>query len=236
MSRNNKGEGLNRREFLSSATAAGVAAVALTKADRADAQDAGELKAAVAPPTQAQLAMEYDEPSGYTAEQIDNYFVRRPGSDFMVDVVKSLGFDYIATNPGSSFRGFHESVVNYGGNRKPELLTCPHEEQAVALAHGYAKVAGKPIATLVHGTVGLQHAAMAVYNAWCDRAPVVMLGGNHYDATERRSGVEWAHSAQNAAVVVADYIKWDDTPHSLQHLAESMVRAYKIATTPPASA
>ena len=93
--------------------------------------------------------------------------IERPGSDFMVDVIKTLDIDYVATNPGSSFRGLHESLINYGGNKKPELLTCMHEEAAVAMAHGYAKVAGKPMGVLVHGTVGLQHAAMAVYNAWC---------------------------------------------------------------------
>jgi acetolactate synthase-1/2/3 large subunit len=151
----------------------------------------------------------------------------------MLDVIKSLDIEYITTNPGSSFRGIHESIVNYGGNRNPELLTCPHEEQAVAMGHGYAKVAGKPLAMLAHGTVGFQHAAMAVYNAWCDRAPVVILGGNHVDAVERRSATEWAHSANDPVEVIRDYIKWDDTPHSLQHFAESMMRAYKIATTPP---
>lgn len=231
MKPSDKGEGLNRREFLSSATAVGVAAVSLTNSAPASAKDAGEPATAV--PTESQLAMEYDEPEGYSAEEIGDYFVKHPGSDFMVDVIQSLDFEYVTTNPGSSFRGLHESIVNYGGNQKPELLTCPHEEQAAAMAHGYAKVAGKPLAVLVHGTVGLQHAAMAVYNAWCDRAPMVILGGNHYDATERRPGVEWAHSAQDAAGVVRDYVKWDDTPQSLQHFAESLVRAYKIATTPP---
>ncbi|HEU4923665.1 MAG TPA: thiamine pyrophosphate-binding protein, partial [Burkholderiales bacterium] len=91
--------------------------------------------------------------------------VERPGSDFMVDVIKTLGFEYVATNPGSSFRSLHESLVNYGGNTKPELLTCLHEESAVGIAHGYAKASGKPMSVMVHGTVGLQHAAMGIYNA-----------------------------------------------------------------------
>ena len=229
MKKNEKNEGLNRREFLSSATAVGVAATSLGKS----ASAADEATPKPAAPTESELAMEFDDPAGYSATEIDEYFVKNPGSDFMVDVIRSLDFDYITTNPGSSFRGFHESIVNYGGNKKPELITCPHEEQAVAMAHGYAKVAGKPLAMLAHGTVGFQHAAMAVYNAWCDRVPIVLLGGNHYDATERRGGVEWAHSAQDAANVVRDYVKWDDTPQSLQHFAESMMRAYKIATTPP---
>jgi acetolactate synthase I/II/III large subunit len=159
--------------------------------------------------------------------------IERPGSDFMVDVIKSLGFEYIATNPGSSFRSLHESLVNYGGNRKPELLTCLHEESAVGMAHGYAKALGKPMAVMTHGTVGLQHASMALYNAWCDRVPVYMIVGNGLDANKRRPGTEWNHSVQDAALMVRDYVKWDDYPMSLQHFAESAVRAYKIAMTPP---
>ena len=157
----------------------------------------------------------------------------RTGSDFMVDVLKSLGFDYICANPGSSFRGIHESVINYGGNKSPELITCCHEESSIAMAHGYAKVEGKPLGVLAHGTVGLQHASMAIYNAWCDRVPVYVMLGNQLDATMRRPGVEWAHSVQDAAAMVRDYTKWDDTPMSLPHFAESAVRAYKIALTPP---
>ena len=159
--------------------------------------------------------------------------VEHPGSDFMIDVIRTLDIDYISTNPGSSFRSLHESLVNYGGNTRPELLTCLHEESAVAMAHGYAKAAGKPMGVFLHGTVGLQHAAMAVYNAWVDRVPVLMIAGNGIDATRRRPGTEWNHSVQDAAALVRDFVKWDDAPGSLQHFAESTVRAYKIATTPP---
>jgi len=123
--------------------------------------------------------------------------------------------------------------VTYGGNSKPELLTCLHEEQAVALAHGYAKVAGKPILVACHGTVGLQHAAMAIYNAWCDRVPMVIIGGNHLDASIRRPFIEWVHAAQDCASLVRDFTKWDDAPRSLQHFAESFVRSIEIATSPP---
>ena len=221
---------LNRREFLAGATGA-AAGGALAVTSPAGAQTAES--APIAPPTEAQLARERSNPGDYTPEELDRYFVDRPGSDFMVDVIKSLDIDYVAANPGSSFRGLHESIVNYGGNNKPELLTCLHEEQAVGMGHGYFKVAGKPLAVACHGTVGVQHAAMAVYNAWCDRAPVILLAGNHLDATERRAGVEWAHSAQDCARPIRDYIKWDDTPISLPHFAESLVRAYKIAMTPP---
>ncbi len=151
----------------------------------------------------------------------------------MVDVMKTLDFEYVAANPGSSFRGLHESLVNYGGNRAPEFITCCHEESSVAMAHGYFKVEGKPMAVLAHGTVGLQHAAMAIYNAYCDRVPVYIVAGNSIDATQRRPGVEWDHSVQDAAALVRDFVKWDDLPISLQHFAESAVRAYKIAMTPP---
>jgi acetolactate synthase-1/2/3 large subunit len=155
------------------------------------------------------------------------------GSDFMIDCLKSLGFEYMAANPASSFRGLHESLVNYGGNKNPEFLTCSHEEISVAMGHGYYKIEGKPICVMCHGTVGLQHATMALYNAWCDRVPVYMVIGNVLDVRERRPGIEWYHTAQDAASVVRDYVKWDDNPASLQHFAESSVRAYKIAMTPP---
>ncbi len=157
----------------------------------------------------------------------------RSGSDFMVDVIKSLGFEYICANPGSSFRGLHESVINYGGNRDPEFITCCHEESSVAMAHGYSKIEGKPLLVFAHGTVGLQHASMAIYNAFCDRVPVCLMVGNTMDAAKRAPGAEWAHSVQDAAAIVRDFVKWDDIPLSLQLFAESAVRAYKIAMTPP---
>ncbi|MBI1872460.1 MAG: twin-arginine translocation signal domain-containing protein [Acidobacteria bacterium] len=163
----------------------------------------------------------------------DALTTERSGADCMVDVLKQIGLEYICANPGSSFRGLHEAIVNYGGNSKPELITCLHEESSVAMAHGFAKIDGKPIGVMAHGTVGLQHAAMAVYNAYCDRVPVYIIVGNTLDATERRPGVEWAHSVQDASSLVRDFSKWDDTPVSLEHFAESAVRAYQLAMTPP---
>ena len=227
---------VNRRDFLSSTVAAGLTAAGVGGANKTSARQAAETTQppGATPPTAAQEAMETEIPDGYSAGQAREYFVENPGSDFMVDVIKRIGFDYITTNPGSSFRGLHESIVNYGGNQAPELLTCVHEEQAVAMAHGYYKVSGKPMGVLCHGTVGLQHAAMAVYNAYCDRAPMILLAGNHLDAAERRPGAEWSHSAQDCVRVVRDYIKWDDMPLSLAHYAESMARGLKIAMTPPA--
>src|SRR5690606_20976160 len=118
-------------------------------------------------------------------------------------------------------------------NRAPELLTCVHEEVCVGMGHGYAKVSGKPLAALVHGTVGLQHAAMAVYNAWCDRVPVVILAGNHLDATHRTGWVHWAHAVRAAGALVRVGAKCEDPPASLAHFAESMAHAYSVATTAP---
>jgi acetolactate synthase I/II/III large subunit len=156
-----------------------------------------------------------------------------PSSDFMVDVIKSLDIDYVPCNPAQSFRGLHESLIDYGGNKKPEFLTCTHEESSVAMAHGYFKIAGKPLLVLCHGTVGLQHAAMAIYNAWCDRVPVIVMGGTDLDAAKRAPGVPTFHSAQDINALVRDFTKWDDQPVSLQHFAQSFVRAYKLAMTPP---
>ena len=168
------------------------------------------------------------------ASEAEPLSVIRAGSDFMLDVIKSLGFEYVAANPGSSYRSLHESTINYGGNRNPELLTCLHEEASVAMAHGYFKIEGKPMATYMYGTVGLQHAAMAVYSAYCDRVPVVIFVGNDADVTNRASRTDINHSAQDVGQFVRDFTKWDDAPVSLNAFAESTVRAYNIAMTPPA--
>ncbi len=185
--------------------------------------------AATAPIALAQQAALKPE----TAPAVDVTSNARPGSDFMVDVIKSLGIEYCAANPGSSFRGLQESFINYGKNTNPEWLTCCHEESSVAMAHGYAKIEGKPMMIMAHGTVGLQHASMAIYNAYCDRVPVYIVLGNILDVNYRRGTAEWVHSVQDAAAMVRDFTKWDDTPVSLSHFAESAVRAYKISMTPP---
>ena len=157
----------------------------------------------------------------------------RPASDYMVDVIKSMKIEYIYSNPASSFRGLHESLINYGKNTMPEFLTVTHEEASVAMCHGHFKATGKPQMALMHGTVGLQHAAMAVYNAWADRVPLIMIGGNDLDASKRPPGVPTVHSAQDINALVRDFTKWDDQPVSLQHFSQSFVRAYKYAMTPP---
>ena len=214
---------IDRRAFLRSAAVGAAVLAANPTASRAQ-----RIEARNAPPPPMPPEAEIGTPA-----RLDVLTETRSGSDFMVDVIKSLGIEYICSNPGSSFRGLHESVINYGGNKNPEFITCCHEESSVAMAHGYAKIEGKPLAIFAHGTVGLQHASMAIYNAWCDRVPVYVVVGNILDATKRLGAVEWAHSVQDAAAMVRDFVKWDDTPASLPHFAESAVRAYKIAMTPP---
>jgi acetolactate synthase I/II/III large subunit len=216
---------VGRRGFLKSAAVTSAAAV-VGAANPLEAQQP-------TPPPVAAATARVSPPESDPPAALEPITTDAPGGDFMVDVLKSLKFDYVAANPGSSFRGIHESIVTYGGNQSPEFITCCHEESSVAMAHGYFKAEGKPMAVLVHGTVGLQHAAMAIYNAYCDRVPVYVLAGNTLDATMRRPGVEWAHSVQDAAAMVRDFTKWDDLPFSLPHFAESAVRAYKIAMTPP---
>src|SRR4051794_25912776 len=180
-------EGFDRRAFLKTAAVSGAGAASAFAA--AGIAPVNAASAAASSDTDGAPAASDGTPSTKGRAQGDRV-IARPGSDFMVDVLKTLDLEYAACNPGSSFRSLHESVVNYGGNRKPELLTCMHEESSVAIAHGYAKAAGKPMAVLAHGTVGLQHASMAIYNAWCDRVPIVIVAGTALDAAKRRPGTE----------------------------------------------
>lgn len=220
---------VGRRGFLKGAAAGAAAFVASPAGLKAQEAQTTPKGAATTLPSARLAAAESAPPP----PRVDVYTTDRPGSDFMVDVIKTLGFEYVCANPGSSFRGLHESFVNYGHNKTPELLTCCHEESSVAMAHGYAKIEGKPLMIMAHGTVGLQHASMAIYNAFADRVPVYIVLGNIADVAWRRSDVEWAHSVQDAASMVRDYTKFDDAPVSLGHFAESAVRAYKIMMTPP---
>ena len=219
---------VDRRNFLKNASTGAAALVAGISATGGAAQ-AQQQTAQVRPVTPL-MTKEAESAMPSSLQVLEN---QRPGSDFMVDVIKSLGFEYVCANPGSSFRSLHESLLNYGGNKSPEFITCCHEESSVAMAHGYYKIEGKPLLVLAHGTVGLQHASMAIYNAWCDRVPLFIILGNTLDLTVRRPGAEWAHSVQDAAAMVRDFVKWDDNPTSLQHFAESAVRAYKTAMTAP---
>ena len=219
---------VDRRGFLKGA-AAGAAAL-VTQAPAALAQDAAPQAQGGgrgrgrggAPPSDAAVARE----NGNARPAAVTRIVERPGSDHMVDVIKSLGIEYAACNPGSSFEGLHESLINYGNNTMPELLTCCHEESSVAMGHGYAKIEGKPMLALLHGTIGVQHAAMAIYNAYGDRVPVIMIAGTGDTAVP-------AHTAVDLAVTVRDYVKWDHQPAAINTFAQTLHRAYKQAMTPP---
>lgn len=155
------------------------------------------------------------------------------GSDLMAEVLQELGIKYIALNPGASFRGLHDSLVNFRPGKGPEILLCTHEEIAVALANGYARASGEIMATALHNIVGLQHASMAIFNAWCDRTPILNLGGGGpQDAANRRS-TDWVHTALVQGNLVRDFVKHDDQPNSVASVAESLLRAHRIATTQP---
>jgi thiamine pyrophosphate-dependent acetolactate synthase large subunit-like protein len=156
------------------------------------------------------------------------------GSDAIAAALRALDIPFVALNPGSSYRGLHDSLVNYLGNSNPRMLLCLHEESAVALAHGYAKVTGRPLLVCVHANVGLMHATMAIFNAWCDRAPVIVLGATGaLDAVRRRPWIEWIHTARDQGALIRNFIKWDDQPSSVGAAQEAILRANMIAQTGP---
>jgi thiamine pyrophosphate-dependent acetolactate synthase large subunit-like protein len=156
------------------------------------------------------------------------------GSDVVAEALRALDIPYIAVTPGASYRGLHDSIVNYLGNRTPQMLLCVHEESAVAIAHGYAKVTGKAMAAAVHSNVGLQHASMAMFNAWCDRMPVLVLGATGpVDAVKRRPWIDWIHTARDQGALVRGYTKWDDQPASPGAAREALMRGTWIANTAP---
>jgi len=212
---------IKRRQFLAGVAAAAPAAGLLAATGKAAAQTAPVPSIPAVPMTDRSL------------NDMPPQTIGKTGSDFMVDVMKSLDIDYIASCPGSTFRGIHESIINYGDNKKPEFITTLHEDTAAAMCHGYYKVAKKPMACMVHGTVGLQHASMAIYNAFADRVPMLVLSGSIGNAVTRQAYIEWNHAAQDQAAIVRDITKWDDQPTSLQGFAESMVRAHELMTTVP---
>ena len=222
------GPKLDRRKFLAAAAVAGASSAVKPAIAATEAQPQKQRPPSVLPPNARVAANETGVPDipPYSTEG-------RPGSDFMVDVIKTLNIKYLPANPASSYRAIHESLIDYGKNTMPEFLTCTHEEAGVGIAHGYYKIANKPLMTLCHGTVGLMHATMNIYNAYCDRVPVIVVNGNDLDAAHRPPGVPTVHSAQDINAIVREFTKWDDTPVSAQHFAESFVRAYQIATTPP---
>ncbi len=217
---------VGRRGFIKGATigaAALVAPIPSVAAQQSVAQvpTAGT---AAAPPSSAQLAR--DTSATPPAVQ-PGRFIENPQSDYMVDVIRALGFDYVAANPGSSFEGLHESIINYGDNKSPEFLTALHEESSVAMAHGYAKVEGRPMLVLLHGVIGIQHGSMAVYNAYCDRVPIFMIAGVDVE------GAVPAHNATDMAAMTRGYVKWDYQPDNLAQFTNGMFRAFKLMMTPP---
>ena len=170
-------------------------------------------------------SVERPQPSAGTA---------RFGSDALADMLRALDVEFIALTPGASFRGLHDSLVNHLGNERPRMLLAVHEETAVAIAHGYARVSGRPMAVALHANVGLMHATMAIFNAWCDRVPMLLLGGvGPMDAVQRRPWVDWIHTARDLGALVRGYTKWDDQPSSVAAALESMLRAWQIAQIPP---
>src|SRR6267143_5628429 len=156
------------------------------------------------------------------------------GSDAIAAVLRTLDIPFLALNPGASYRGLHDSIVNYLGNTRPQMLLCLHEESAVAIAQGYAKVSDRMMGAVVHSNVGLMHASMAIFNAWCDRVPMLVLGATGpWDAAKRRPWIDWIHTASDQAALVRDFTKWDNQPASVPAAYEALLRAAQIANTAP---
>ena len=223
--------GVGRRGFLKNAAAGAAGAAALvTSTPLAEAQaPATNSKKGATPtgapaPTEAQLFRE----AGNIRPPVEVRKITRPGSDLMVQTLRDLGIEFAAANPGSSFEGFQESVINYGNppNVMPEWITALHEESAVTMAHGYAKAEGKPMLAVLHGTIGIQHAAMSIYQAYYDRVPVLMVAGNDVDFIP-------AHTAHDMAGMVRSYTKWDAQPNTVEEALVAIQRAYNEANTPP---
>ncbi len=156
------------------------------------------------------------------------------GSDVIALALRNLGVKYVSLNPGASYRGLHDSLVNFLGNEMPRMVLCLHEEHAVAVAHGYAKVTGEAMAVALHSNVGLMHATMAIFDAWCDRAPVILLGATGpVDAALRRPWIDWIHTARDQGALIRNFTKWDDQPASPTAAVEAIYRAGLIARTAP---
>jgi thiamine pyrophosphate-dependent acetolactate synthase large subunit-like protein len=156
------------------------------------------------------------------------------GSDAIAAMLRALDIPYLALNPGASYRGLHDSIVNYLGNERPQMLLCLHEEAAVAIAHGYAKASGRMMGVVLHSNVGLMHGSMAIFNAWCDRVPMLILGATGpWDAARRRPWIDWIHTASDQGALVRDYTKWDNQPASVPAAYEALLRAVQMADTAP---
>jgi len=186
----------------------------------------GPARAVATAPAKTPMPIERPTPSGANAPGF--------GSDVVAETLRALDIPYISLNPGASYRGLHDSIVNFLGNAQPQMLLCLHEEAAVAIAHGYAKVTGRAMAAAVHSNVGLFHATMAIFNAWCDRMPILLLGATGpVDAMKRRPWIDWIHTAADQGAIVRNYTKWDDQPASAGAAREAVLRAFWIANTSP---
>ena len=219
---------ISRREFLGTGAAAGAASIipASSGAEPQDTSARPEAVASASPPSDKQMAREVGAAIPPTDVQPA---VERPGSDLMVEVLREMGIEYVVSNPGSTFEGLQESIVNYGDkpNVMPEFITALHEESAVDMAHGYARCEGKPICALVSGTIGLQHASMAIYQAFLGQSPVIVLIGRE------DFGARQQHTADDIAGMVRSYTKWDATPETLEETLNALQEAYRQAMTPP---
>jgi len=186
----------------------------------------GPARAAVTATANNAAPIERPTPSGANAPAF--------GSDVVAETLRALDIPYISLNPGASYRGLHDSIVNFLGNEQPQMLLCLHEEAAVAIAHGYAKVTGRAMAAAVHSNVGLFHATMAIFNAWCDRMPILILGATGpVDAMKRRPWIDWIHTAADQGAIIRNYTKWDDQPASAGAARESVLRAFWLANNSP---
>ena len=221
--RTEQDQSLDRRGFLKGAATGAAAFVVGPRSS--DAQETVQAQTAAPAPTAQQVAR---DAGNVRPAATPGGKVQKPGSDLMVDTLRSLGIEYIAANPGSSFEGLQESLVNYGDppNRMPEFITALHEESSVDMANGYAKAEGKPMAVLLHGTLGIQHASMAIYQAFYSGTPLVMIVG-------RDDGFIQAHTAHDMAAMVRSYTKWDAQPTSLPECIDALQAAYRQAVAPP---
>ncbi len=172
--------------------------------------------------------MQIDRPEGKPDDSV------AWGSDVAAQMLRRFGIPFISLNPGASYRGLHDSLVNHLGNERPGILLCLHEDHSVAIAHGYAKATGEPMACVLHSNVGLLHGMMSLFNAWCDRVPMIVLGATGpVDAEKRRPWIDWIHTSRDQGGLIRSFIKWDDQPTSAQALVESMCRAHLATRTAP---
>ncbi len=156
------------------------------------------------------------------------------GSDVIATMLQRLGYRHVTLNPGASFRGLHDSLVNHIGNRDPQMILCLHEGNAVAIAHGYAKVSGQPMAVVLHSNVGLMNGSMGLFNAWCDRVPMMVLGATGpVDAASRRPWIDWLHTMSDQAALVRPFLKWDNQPASIPAAVEALLRANLLTRSAP---